>query len=509
MAIASAVNAEAIISWMQQQVVTQGALAGQHFVLRSWQIDALEALYGTRGATEAAVSMARGGGKTTFAGLLAAAHVAPGAPLVQPNAECVVVAPTHGQARIAFRQSLDILRPQIEVLGRKQFKIEDSSNRCSLKHLGSGAMIKCIGSNPANAHGLQPAFQDEPAQEPPSTSDRMRAAMTTSMGKIPNAKILSAGTQPADSDHWFSKLLKTRDRNTYRKLYAARPNDDPFSVKTIRRANPDIDQNPDLLATIKAEARAARDDPMKLAAYRAYRLNLGTADTVTEHLIDLDRYRDREAEPPAEGPFALGLDLATTGIAAAAAYWPASGRLDALIGVGAIPDLAERGRLDGVGTVYLRAHQRGELIISGGHALDIYGFLDAVLDRFGEPVAVAFDNWKINELRDALARAIPYAIQHRRHGIQAMAEDCRAFRRLFDLDDVIPVENVALRDAMRWSMIGYDPKGNISLVRASSSMRKPNDAAAASTLAVGIAARNPDPRWMRHSERRRAAALAS
>ena len=51
---------------------------------------------------DAALSLARGGGKTTFTAAIAAATVDVGGPLVQPRASNVVVASSFLQAKIAF-----------------------------------------------------------------------------------------------------------------------------------------------------------------------------------------------------------------------------------------------------------------------------------------------------------------------------------------------------------------------------------------------------------------------
>ena len=48
---------------------------------------------------------------------------------------------------------------------------------------------------------------DEPAQWPPGTSDRMIAALRTSLGKIDGGRLIALGTRPADSEHWFEKML--------------------------------------------------------------------------------------------------------------------------------------------------------------------------------------------------------------------------------------------------------------------------------------------------------------
>ena len=50
-----------------------------------------------------------------------------------------------------------------------------------------------------------------------------------------------------------------------------------------------------------------------------------------------------------------------------------------------LPGLIERGRLDGVGNLYVKMAERGELLTLGTHTSDIAGLLRTVLDRWGAP----------------------------------------------------------------------------------------------------------------------------
>ena len=75
------------------------------------------------------------------------------------------------------------------------------------------------------------------------------------------------------------------------------------------------------------------------------------------------------------------------------AFWPDTGRLAALAAFPSEPNLAERGLRDGVGALYRRCAERGELLTLGGHAVDVGALLAAALERFGRPVAVSSDRW--------------------------------------------------------------------------------------------------------------------
>ena len=89
--------------------------------------------------------------------------------------------------------------------------------------------------------------------------------------------------------------------------------------------------------------------------------------------------------------FSLGLDLGQTAAMSAAGWITgrASGRLEALAVFPEIPDLRERGLKDGVGSLYSRMADRGELLVAGRHVSDVGALLREVLKRWGVPKVIA------------------------------------------------------------------------------------------------------------------------
>ena len=86
----------------------------------------------------------------------------------------------------------------------------------------------------------------------------------------------------------------------------------------------------------------AKRDPAELATFRSLRLNQGTSEVESQHLIDSLVWRSIETEelPPREGPMSLGIDLGgTAAFCAAAAWWPKSGRLEGFVSCGTSPPL--------------------------------------------------------------------------------------------------------------------------------------------------------------------------
>ena len=87
--------------------------------------------------------------------------------------------------------------------------------------------------------------------------------------------------------HFFSRLLAEADESVYSQVHAAPPSVAPFQVATWRRANPGLAFGLPALEVLKAEARLAKRDSAELATFRALRLNQGTSEIETQHLIRL------------------------------------------------------------------------------------------------------------------------------------------------------------------------------------------------------------------------------
>ena len=246
--------------------------------------------------------MARANGKSTLVAGLACASL-DGA-LAQPRGETVVVASSFEQACILFRHTLALLREKYgaEVMAdRSLWRIQDSANKAVITYLPTGALVKCIGSDPRRAHGLAPSLLllDEGAQWEPSTAERMLAALRTAIGKLAEYRLIALGTKPADAEHWFTKMLD--GGADYCQCHAADASDPKFSRRTWHKANPSLRFLPDLMKVIESEAEKAKRDPALLASFEALRLSLGTADTVRSVLLSVEPWQSIEGQAAPQG----------------------------------------------------------------------------------------------------------------------------------------------------------------------------------------------------------------
>ena len=488
-----------LLDFVSRLVITQGRLAGQRFAVLSWQRRFVRGAF-RDGVSSAALSVARGNGKTTLVAAIAVAALV--GPLVQVRGDVVIVASSFQQARIAFEHILAFMRPWL-AHQPKRFRIWDTAQQASLEDRQTGTRVRCLGSDPRRAHGLAPALvlSDEPAQWPPSTSARMHAALLTASGKISQSRLIALGTRPADTGHWFAQMLLGGGPGVYSQCHAAERDDPPFVKRTWVKANPSLRSMPDLATAIRTEADRAKTDASLLPAFQALRLNQGTSDVERAALLAAGTWEGLEADDaPRHGPCIWGIDAGTTAaMTAACAFWPESGRLDTVAAFPSAPTLAERGLKDGVGDLYQQMARRGELVTLGGRVVPLGDFVRVVRDRFGVPAAIVADRWREGELRDALdAAGLPRcAFVLRGQGYKDGAEDVRAFRTACLTQQVKPAVSLLLRAAMREATVIADPAGNEKLSKASEGGRRfraKDDAAAAAILAVSAGVRHERPR---------------
>ena len=311
-----------LIHYLEGLTVSQGRLAGQSLRVQPWQHRFVRSAFAP-GVQSAALSVARGNGKTALLSGIAAATL--DGPLAVPRGETVIVASSFEQARIAFEHVVAFMGDKLADKGR--WKVWDTAQQARVEDRICGARVRCIGSDPRRAHGLAPVLvlADEPAQWPETTGERMVAALRTAAGKQPHSRFVALGTRPADAEHWFSKMLS--GGADYAQCHAARAGDSTFQRRTWAKANPSLGHMPDLETAIRNEAVQAKRDPSLLAAFEALRLNLGTEDAAVSVLVSAELWRGIEGAAETGGGTVWGVDLGTTAAQSAiACYWPETGR---------------------------------------------------------------------------------------------------------------------------------------------------------------------------------------
>lgn len=228
---------------------------------------------------------------------------------------------------------------------------------------------------------------------------------------------------------------------------------------------------------------------------------MGVSDVVVLYLVTPDEWLAVEDEVTTSanktGPCVWGIDLgATAAMSAVAAYYPETGRLDAIAAFPNDPPLGVCERFDGVKPgLYRNMADRAELLLLGDKVVPVGELLNAAQLRLGYPDAIAADRWRLGELHDAMTNAALLApVQARGMGFKDGSEDVRAFKTAFLEGRVKPTQSLLLRSAVAETRLVQDPAGNAKIAKAGEGNRRRNgrdDPAVASVQAVALAERIP------------------
>ena len=446
-----------------------GDLDGEPFEVLAWERRFLRGVF-RPGIQTAALSVGRGNGKSALVAAIAAAVVDPEGPLHGPRREVVCVGPSFEQSRIIFEDVLAFLEDRYDLDDRRRWRKANTANRALLEWRKTGCRVRCIGSDPSTAHGLRPflALLDEPAQYDAAKADRMLAAIRTGLGKVPGSRLVALGTRPATDGHWFARMLS--GGADYSQVHAARPDAPPFQRRTWRRANPSLDVLPSLEEAIRSEAAAAKLRRGRFAklpgpSSKHGRTGRGGVGSRGGRVLDAGR-------------IASGSGDAVAGIRARDR--PGIERRNErrrrllpgrdLGGVRGVPRVAEPGRARSRGRrrgPVCADGTPGELFQSGRRVSDPGALLREALDRWGRPVAVVCDRWRVAELRQALESVgFPIAAMvERGMGFKDGGADVRDFRAAVLGSKVRPSQSLLLRAALAEARVTSDPAGNSKLAK--------------------------------------------
>ena len=395
---------ETLIERIETIPIGDGDLFGERYTLLPYQKAFIRQAF-KDGIIRSGLSLARGGGKSGLGSALGAAGVL--GYIGERGFDTAVVASSFSQAAIIGRS----IKASLELMGfefhsrRGDFTVHDSTNKFSIEHNKTKNRLQILGSDSKRSMGLR--FSLGILDEGSSWvlgGEKLYAAMKTALGKRRDSRLIAISTRAESEEHWLERLLKEKDPSVYSAVYSAPLDADPFSEDSWRLANPAMDQGLPHIEVLRAEARLARTDPAELQSFKALRLNQGVSDITRPYLLDPEEWRAAETDdlPPAEGPYCLGLDVGeTAAFSACSAYWQ-SGRLEGFQCAGNIPDLAKRGLKDGVGSLYERMHELGEIVLIGNRVPPPAEILRECVLRWGVPKVIAADRFKQGMIEDAI-----------------------------------------------------------------------------------------------------------
>ena len=244
-----------LIEYLEGLTITQGVGVGERIRLFPWQKRFIKGTFGQDG--DAALSIARGAGKTTLMAGIACAFI--DGPLRQPRAEVVAIASSFAQGKLLFDHCRAFLGDRLQ--DKKTWRVSDSDQTAFIEHRPTGAKMRTLGCDPRRAFGLAPSLilADEPGSWENTKSERMVSALRTAMGKIPGSRFIAIGTRPEAQTHWFQVALN--GGFGYGQSHCADPDDDPSPSPDddLKRANARATETWNLLVTErKANMRLKR-----------------------------------------------------------------------------------------------------------------------------------------------------------------------------------------------------------------------------------------------------------
>ena len=358
----------------------------------------------------AALSLARGNGKSRLAAYLVERILTPTDPLFRPGTESVLVAASIEQARIVFR----FARAELETTG--QYRFIDSATRAAILHLPTNTRLRVLGSNGKTAFGLVGCpwvIADEPGSWETTGGQLLHDAIETSKGK-PDSPLRSLyiGTIAPSVSGWWSDLAtsKSGQGRAIMCLQGDRERWDQW--REVARCNPLVKVSAAFRKQLRAELKAAQLDSRLKARFLSYRLNLPSADEATM-LLSVDDWQLLTARPVPEraGRPIVGIDLGGgRSWSAATAIWE-NGRIEAIAAAPGIPDIETQEARDGVPSgTYSDLLANGRLRLAEGLRVQPPAQLyDAVLAEWGSPELIVCDRFRLGELRDCVngAQVIP------------------------------------------------------------------------------------------------------
>lgn len=486
--VSTGTPAQQLVEWAESTlVVPDGLLRGQPFRIDQWQREFLEAALG-EGIREAGLSVARKNGKSGLIAVLLLGFLI--GPLHRPRWRGVVTAMTGDLAK-ELRTAIMATAEISGLLGHLQERVSPTPGRI----IGpAGTRLDLLAADKATGHGIGAdlAVIDEAGLMAENQRNLFNAMLSCVSGRDGRTVCISIqGDGPM-----FRELGERADDpavvwHCYQPDARAALDDE----EAWHAGNPGLRSGIKSLQYMRDMSRRALAAPSNAATFRAYDLNL-PQDPSREVIVMPDQWdRCVVAEPPErDGECVVGIDLGgSTSMTAAAAVWPATGRMEVWAAFPSEPSLRERGASDGVQNLYVTMAEAGELRTWPGLVTPVPEFLLEVQDRLsGENILeVGADRYRRAEAMQAMADAgISWPMVWRGQGASATADgshDVRAFQRAVLSGWLRCPHSMLMIQAIASSAVVRDPRGNPALDKSRSRGRI--DALSAAVIAAGLAER--------------------
>jgi phage terminase large subunit-like protein len=484
---------EKVLAFLRSLPIVSGLKAGERLELLAFQEQFVRAVYGNvddlgrRRVRLAALSVARGNGKSALLAGLSLAHLL--GPMQEPYGEVYAAALDREQAGVLYR----MCRAYVEATPWMAAAVNVRDWHKEITHEETQSVWRALTSDARKAHGLAPSFwiADEVAQW---RSRELWDNLATGMGKRAQALGVTISTQAADDLHFFSEMLDAEPNPTvYVQLHAAAKDCALDDREAWRAANPALGTFLNEEQFADAAARAIRS-PSFAPSFRL--LNLNQRVAAEGRFIE---QADWEANGEPFDPLELegkacygGLDLSSTRDLTAFSLWfPDEGKVLSWHWV-PIETMAERAERDRV--PYDRWAADGWIETTPGRATDRLAIARRLAEvrQAYDVRGIAFDRWRFEDLRKLLSdEGIDLPLSEFVPGFKTYATACDAFERAL-LERQIRHNNNPL---LRWQagnvVIETDAAGNRKPAKSRSLDRI--DGIVTVIMACGLAARDEAP----------------
>ena len=375
------------------------------------------------------------------------------------------------------------------------YRFIDSTTRLGITHVATNTKLRAISSNAKTSFGLVGVplvVLDEPGGLEIVGGQMLSDSLFTAQGKPgSDLKIILIGTlapMAIHQGHWWYDLIHT---GTTRRVHVQTFQGDADTWdkwQTIRKANPLTAISPSFRRKLLEERDTARGDSRLKARFLSYRLNVPSADESALLLTveDWQRMVERDS-PDRSGKPLVGVDLGGGRAWSAAVAIYQNGRIEALAVAPGIPDIETQEKRDHVpaGT-YQTLVNRGLLLVAEGLRVQPPSALwDSILQRWGEPVRVIGDRFRVPELRDSIKGHC--TVEERVTQWSDASFDIRALRAgvLDGPFSIVDTDRLLVAASIAVATVQNDTAGNHRLVKKGFNNTARDDVAMALAMAAG------------------------
>lgn len=464
------------IRWIERYCrIPDGKFVGEPVRLREWQKREIRRIYDNPHGTRTAIlSFGRKNAKTTLAAFLLLLHLC--GPEARPNSQLYSTALSRDQAAVLFALAAKIVRLSPDI--NDFVGVRDTKKELYCSELGT--IYAALSADASTNFGKSPVFcvHDELGQVKGPRS-LLYESMETAAGAHEEPLSIIISTQaPTDGDLLsilIDDALAGHDPKIVVSLYTAPKDDNPFLVKTIRKANPAYGDflNAD---EVKKQAREAKRMPAREAAFRNLILNqrVNQVSPFIAQAVWKACAGPADSKAFAGGRVRIGLDLSArhdlTALVMAA-------ELDGITHVACeffcpLEGLHERSSRDRV--PYDLWVSEGYITATAGASVDyavVARRLVEICDDY-EVTGIAFDRWRIDVL-EAELKALGVELPLLPHG--------QGFKDMSPALDILESEllngrirhggNPVLTMCAANSIVDADPAGNRKLNKVKSTGR--------------------------------------